>query len=40
MCEQLDSEFREYEASFQNGEEPDFPAKALTGIIEVCYAVD
>lgn len=33
---QLDAEFREYETSFQqNGSGPDFPAKALTGIIEV-----
>ena len=39
--EQLDAEFREYEASFQqNGEGSDFPAKTLTGIIEVCYAVN
>lgn len=37
LWEQLDAEFREYETSFQqNGEGPDFPAKALTGIIEVC----
>ncbi|KAG0579665.1 hypothetical protein KC19_4G115000 [Ceratodon purpureus] len=36
---QLDAEFREYEASFQqNGEKSDFPAKALTGIVEACLA--
>jgi hypothetical protein len=39
-CEQLNAEFRENEASFQlNGEGSDFPAKVLTGIIEVCYAI-
>ncbi|XP_024374276.1 acetyl-CoA carboxylase 1 [Physcomitrium patens] len=32
---QLDAEFREYEISFQQGGVgPDFPAKALTGLIE------
>jgi len=38
LCEQLDAEFREYETRFQqNGEGPDFPAKALTGLFEVCF---
>lgn len=38
MWGQLDAEFRGYETSFlQDGEGSDFPAKALTELIEVCF---